>query len=939
MMKMESEFSFEEDYVTYATFMAGVSAYTLSAKEKYDPLRIFLSSKIDPLPYQIFDFSRLMEELKKQGNIRVLIAYETGLGKTILAGMVLQEVVATMGDKVPARILVLTPPGVLAQFHDELKEKFGINLNIFDSQEGIFSNQMITSIDTLKLDHWYEYLENQTWDLVLVDELHRVSPDNLRGKLMELISRRTNHLLTLTATPHDGISERYEYRLELISPSPLIIRRTKREALDVINRPLFDQDVIETTEEFDVTPAEIEFYEAAERYARERFKGSGTGALVAVVIGRATSSSIRAGVKMLAKRYAKLQVPGPEAPKEIIEAAREHLQEGGELSESEIDAILGADPISPEERDAELALIRPVLEMGRKLVSEQAIDSKGRYFLENLEKWIEEDRKCLVFTGFLETVEYLCEILEQAGYHPQEITSRVSLDERKRTVKRLTHDEGTRIIIGTDAMSESLNLQAASVEVNYEVPWSPVSYIQRVGRIWRLGQKHKSLYIHNFLPAFKVERRVLEVVLEKIKTINDEFGEVGLSVFSRELGSVEDMVRRDYEGEDVQQRVEDAYRESQRVSRHVLDVLNTSMTLPRVVNLEELQRSAHINFEETFTENDLYGFLEYLKHTGYASGHLPKSETGLSTYHVNSDGEYIPVVTPSLHDHGVKAAIKVAKSIVERTSEVQFAYHKSMRGQLVLYRVDVDGTTVYEEPILVTPDGVLTYDGIVSLLPHYIGSQSTVTFIPLSDYIEKRKHDWLDRRMALWESKKKDLELQILEIENISLKEARRASLKEHMAEKPKDVRVEQVKEICEVEFDKTESEQSWLERHEVEQQAMDAAMEYYRKQGYEVQDIARQNRGYDVLCRKRIDVLRVEVKGIHGASHPTLTEKERRTAVQFEDGFVLFILDIGEDYERKFAIPDPITNVVLTPNERTVYSVTGYTTFEIGSGMANLRS
>jgi superfamily II DNA or RNA helicase len=930
MMKMTSEFSLEQDYVTYATIMAGVSAYALSAKEQYDPLRIFLSSKIDPLPYQIFDFSRLMDELKKEGNIRVLIAYETGLGKTILSGMVLQEIIATMSEYVPARVLVLTPPGILAQFNDELNEKFGIILDVFDSQEEKFSDRMIASIDTLKLDHWREHLENKVWDLVLVDELHRVSPDNLRGRFMEIISQRTNHLLTLTATPHDGISERYEYRLELISPSPLIIRRTKHEALDVNNRRLFDQDVIESTEEFEVSPAEKEFYEAAERYARERFKGLGTGALVAVVIGRATSSSIRAGVKMLAKRYAKLQVPGPEASREIIEAAREHLQEGGELSENEIDAILGADPISPEERDAELALLIPVLEMGRKLVKEQEFDCKGRYFINNIKRWTEGGRKCLVFTGFLETVDYLCEILEQEGFHPQEITSRVSLDERKRIVKRLTQDDGTRIIIGTDAMSESLNLQAASIEVNYEVPWSPVSYIQRVGRIWRLGQKHKSLYIHNFLPAFKVERRVLEVVLEKIKTINDEFGEVGLSVFSRELGSIEDMVRREHEGEDVQERVEEAFRESQRVSRRVMGVLSSSMTLPRVVSIEELQRNAYINLEETFTENDLWSFLEYIKHTGYASGHLPKSETGLSTYHVNCDGQYIPVVTPSLHDHGVKAAIKVAKSIIERTSDVQFAYHKSMRGQLVIYQVKVDGVTVYEEPILVTPDGVLTYDGIVSLLPHFVDSQSTVRFIPLSDYIEKRKHEWLERRMALWESKKSDLELQILEIDNVSLREVRRASLKEHMTKRPKDVQVEQVKEICEVEFDKTESEQSWLERHEVEQLAMDAAMKYYEKQGYTVQDIARQNRGYDVLCKKQTDVLRVEVKGIHGASHPTLTEKERRTAMQFGDGFVLFILDIGEERERKFVIPDPVTNVELTAHERTVYSVTGYSAFEI---------
>ena len=72
----------EQDYALYAGFMAGVYAYALSSKEQYDPLRIFLSSKIDPLPYQIYDFNALMEDLRTQGSIRALIAYETGLGKT-----------------------------------------------------------------------------------------------------------------------------------------------------------------------------------------------------------------------------------------------------------------------------------------------------------------------------------------------------------------------------------------------------------------------------------------------------------------------------------------------------------------------------------------------------------------------------------------------------------------------------------------------------------------------------------------------------------------------------------------------------------------------------------------------------------------------------------------------------------------------------------------
>ncbi|NHI84305.1 MAG: hypothetical protein EAX81_08405 [Candidatus Thorarchaeota archaeon] len=114
---------------------------------------------------------------------------------------------------------------------------------------------------------------------------------------------------------------------------------------------------------------------------------------------------------------------------------------------------------------------------------------------------------------------------------------------------------------------------------------------------------------------------------------------------------------------------------------------------------------SHINLKETFSESDLLGLLEYLKDAGYAAGHLPDGESDLSSYHVNRGGAYIQVKKLSFHDLGVQAAIDVAKRVLERSSHIVFSYHKSMTGELVLYRVTVDGQSTYEEPILVTSDG------------------------------------------------------------------------------------------------------------------------------------------------------------------------------------------------------------------------------------------
>jgi hypothetical protein len=270
-------------------------------------------------------------------------------------------------------------------------------------------------------------------------------------------------------------------------------------------------------------------------------------------------------------------------------------------------------------------------------------NSKGKHLLELIEQIKSEGRKALIFTGFIETVNYLQDLLMKSGNSAFAITGNVDMEERNRIVEKFSAKSDFEVIIGTDAMGESLNLQAASVEINYEVPWSPVSYIQRVGRIWRLKQEQKELYIHNFLPAFEVEKRVMEVILQKIKIINEEFGEVGLSVFGKELGSVDTLLQQAYSGIEVSNKVDSAFNKSIEIGKDVMDVLNKSMSLPSIVNVEELQRANIINIDSAFAEDDLIRFLGYLKDIGVSSGSYNEKGKGQSTYHVFRNSEYVKV--------------------------------------------------------------------------------------------------------------------------------------------------------------------------------------------------------------------------------------------------------------------------------------------------------
>lgn len=924
------------DYGTYAKFMSGITAYYIETKSKYDPMTIFLSSKIDLVPYQLYDFNRLIQEERTNGNMRALIAYETGLGKTILVGMIIKELFTRQtssheGLNLAPRILIVTPPTVLPQFKDEMKKKFGLEFSELDNQTVCFPNLLIASMDTLKLKEWMERLNEQPWDLVVVDEFHRVSPYNQRGDLIELLTRKTKHFIALTATPHDGKSDRYAFRLKAIASSPLVIRRTKKEALDVNNKKIFDQILHEEKVEFPVTAQETEFYRDAERYAKERYKGSGAGALVAVVIGRAVSSSIRAGVKLLKRRQNRLLLGNLDPiSREDFEDLSEKVKEGGELSHDDIEKILSAMPENREELEKELSLLKPVIEQGMQTIVNNPIDSKGRRLLQIIKDVTAENRKMLIFTGFIETVNYLKEILATNGYDPIEtITGGVDMEERNRIVKKLSDNPKFKVVIGTDAMGESLNLQAASVEINYEVPWSPVSYIQRVGRIWRLKQQQKDLYIHNFLPAFKIERRVMEVVLQKIKTINEEFGEVGLSVFGRELGSVDSLLRDAYAGQEVDTKIGNAFDKSVEIGKQVMEVLNKSMSLPSVVNIGELQRANIVNIDETFSEDDMRRFLNYLKDAGVASGVFPEEKKRQSTYHICHNGTFTKVSNLSLEDEGIKTAITVGMELLKETKKPKFNYHKEMNGSIHLIEITINNKTTCRELVLISSDGILTYPGIMSLAPDFTTSLSKVSFMPIEEYKQKLGKRCLEKEISIWEDSRQ-LKWDLLIKEKDDYKKAwLRNDLESWVNQKPTTFEAIQSKPLSTVTFVGSETEEGWMAYYEVEQAAMEKATEYYVSHAYNVADISRENRGYDLECSRTDGILRVEVKGLKGAKYPELTQNEHRMAKFYRGSFILFIVEIG-DPTKEFAVPDPTANLKVEEIMKPIYRMSKYDQYQV---------
>jgi len=264
----------------------------------FDPLLAMSVSKIDPLPFQI---DAVYGYVLRQPRIRFLIADDPGAGKTIMAGLVLKELKLR---KLARRILIVVPGHLKDQWRRELKDRFDetfvvIDRNTFNASYGETpwerESQVITSIDFAKQEDILNTLRSTSWDLVIVDEAHKMSAyrygektaKTQRYRLGEVLSETSNHLLFLTATPHKGDPENFRLFLDLLVPgffatssmieeslkngdNPLFIRRLKEDLRDFEGKPIFTGRFPKTIK-FQLSEAEKELYNEVSHYVVDQY--------------------------------------------------------------------------------------------------------------------------------------------------------------------------------------------------------------------------------------------------------------------------------------------------------------------------------------------------------------------------------------------------------------------------------------------------------------------------------------------------------------------------------------------------------------------------------------------------------------------------------------------------------------------------------------------
>ncbi|MDN6180712.1 MAG: DUF3883 domain-containing protein [Halomonas subglaciescola] len=350
-----------------AEFKLGLEAYRISQAALFDPMMAVHTSNVEPLPHQI---SAVYEHMLPRQPLRYVLADDPGAGKTIMAGLLIRELLMRADAK---RILIVAPGGLTDQWQDELLEKFGVLFDIFsrEKQEQSASgnyfdeqNQLICRLDQLsRSEELQEKLANSEWDLIIVDEAHKLSANYFGNKinktkrfqLGELLGSITRHFLLMTATPHNGKEEDFQIWLSLIDSdrfygkfregahkvdvSDMMRRMIKEELLKFDGTPLFPERRAYTAN-YDLSDAEAELYADVTNYVRNEMnraeqlggKRKGTVGFALTMLQRRLASSPEAIYQSLKRRHRKLE----DRLTEMTFLAR-----GQGVSENRDDPILG----------------------------------------------------------------------------------------------------------------------------------------------------------------------------------------------------------------------------------------------------------------------------------------------------------------------------------------------------------------------------------------------------------------------------------------------------------------------------------------------------------------------------------------------------------------------------------------------------------------------
>ena len=490
---------------------------------------------MDVLPYQLEPAAMSLARPRQ----RILMADGVGLGKTLEAGILISELIARGKGR---RILVVTVKSMMAQFQKEMWERFSIPLISLDSakiqriRRDLPSNhnpfhyydKTIVSIDTIKRDNEYRvHLENARWDIIVIDEAHNVArrgnSNSQRARLADLLSSRSDTLIMLSATPHDGSARSFASLMNMLDPTAipdpdnyterdikdngddikgLFIRRFKKDIQDQAKDGFKERHIAEVP--CVATAKEEAALEAFLTY-ESMLPKTENGRLRDMTFKKAMFSSPAACLKSVQGRMARLEKEGSE----------EAMKERRAL------AILASalEDIDPQNFSRYQELL--------KLLRSPEYGWNAR----------QKDDRLVIFTERIETMRWLAEHLQQDFRLPagaiQTLHGGMSDIEQQKIVEEFGREEApVRILVASDVASEGINLHYRSHRmIHFDIPWSLMIFQQRNGRVDRYGQTVspdiRYMVTRSANEEIRGDMRILQVLIRKEAEANKNIGDVG----------------------------------------------------------------------------------------------------------------------------------------------------------------------------------------------------------------------------------------------------------------------------------------------------------------------------------------------------------------------------------------------------------------------------
>ena len=561
-----------------AEFKLAAEALRINLAHLFDPMMAVHTSNVEPLPHQI---SAVYEAMLPRQPLRFVLADDPGAGKTIMAGLLIRELIMRSDAR---RILIVAPGSLIGQWQDELREKFSLDFEQFSRERqesspsgNYFAEQdrLIVRLDQLaRNDEYRQKLALTHWDLVVVDEAHKLSASYFGGEIKktqrfelgEQLGGLCRHLLLMTATPHNGKEEDFQLFLSLLDAdrfygkfregapktdvSDLMRRLVKEKLLKFDGTPLFPERRAYTAA-YKLSAAEATLYDAVTEYVRDEMnradrlggKRKGTVGFALTILQRRLASSPEAIYQSLRRRHKRLEeeLEKRRRPRGVREEAELYVAKRVELPDN-LDEL--EDELNPGDYedyanqvvDAATAA-ETIAELQAEIFSLQSLETQARAVVDSrsdskwaqLSKLLHDEpemrdragvrRKLIIFTEHRDTLNYLRARVSDVLGDPDAVVTihgGTDRDDRRRIQEQFRQDKRVLVLIATDAAGEGVNLQVANLMVNYDLPWNPNRIEQRFGRIHRIGQR-EVCHLWNLVANETREGEVFKRLFDKLE--------------------------------------------------------------------------------------------------------------------------------------------------------------------------------------------------------------------------------------------------------------------------------------------------------------------------------------------------------------------------------------------------------------------------------------